>query len=265
LQATEEIFTEQMQEKPSRQKQVQPLLRTLRSTCLAGLQEMSNALDHAEVIISKHHKAEEQKDAQISKLRSEMARVQIDGAKTVSQVKDEYETLFKSFQTEVSNKEAKFVERIQVLEATSASEESVEEMRAQMEQKEALVEKYSTLLKEQNTAWTKMTQERDELEATLRASIDSLKASLTKQEHTNQSAAAEFAALRMKFDKDFAAVELELEQKLLANKTLEAQVSASDNDVSVLRVEIASYRYVYVYVYVYVHTNRDTHTYTSSD
>jgi chromosome segregation ATPase len=231
-----------MQEQPSRQKQVQPFLRTLRSTCLARLQEMSNALDQAEVIISKHHKAEEQKDAQISKLRSEMARVQIDGAKTVSQLKDEYETLFKSLQTEMSNKEAKFVEHIHALEATSASEESVEEMRAQMKQKEALVEKYSTLLKDQDTAWTKMTQERDELETTLRASIDSLKASLTKQENTNQSAAAEFAAVRIKFENDLAAVGLELAEKLLANKTLEAQVSASDNDVLVLKVEIESYR-----------------------
>ena len=227
---------------------LQALLRMLRSTCLAGLQEMSNALDQAEATISKHQKAEEQKDAQISKLRSEMARLQIDGAKTVSLVKDEYETLFTSLQTEMSNKEAKFVGRIQALEATSASEESVEEMRAQMKQKEELVEKYSTLLKEQDTAWTKMTQERDELESTLRKSIDSLKASLTKQEAASQSAAAEFAALRRKCDKDLAAVGLELEEKLLANKMLEAQISACDNDVSVLKVEIESYRYVYVHV-----------------
>jgi hypothetical protein len=262
LQATEEIFTEKVQEQPSRQKQVQPLLKTLRSTCLAGLQEMSSALDQAEATISKHHKAEEQKDAQISKLRSEMAQLQIDGAKTVAQVKDEYESLFTSLQTEMSNQEAKFVERIQVLEATSANEESVQDMRAQMKQKEALVEKYSTLLKEQDTAWTKMTKERDELESTLCASIDLLKASLTKQEATSQSAAAETAALRMKFDEDLAAVALELKEKSRANKMLEAQVSAADNDVSVLKVEIESYRYVYVYVYVHTHARTHAHTHT---
>ena len=98
--------------------------------------------------------------------------------------------------------------------------------------KDALIEKYSGLLQKQDTAWTKMIQERDASDASFRASINQLQESLDRQSAINKDLEAQLAAAaaaakeeRAEYEK-LQAVSTSAQEEVLAWQKEHAALSA---------------------------------------